>query len=160
VRVTVDARPGVAEAWIGEVDAAAMKNFAKSPPVGPARIVTAPLIKVTGQAHATISNPSPTPLVFTAADIAGGTVKNVSTHSFTGPLFNSLLGDLRLDVNVAGLNLGLGPVVKSTLLATLGTVSPEIDALLDNVLAALGVKVGEADVRVTGADCGRAVLVQ
>jgi uncharacterized membrane protein len=158
--VTVDARPGIAEAWLGEVDAASMENFSKSPAVLPAQIVKAPLVTVTGAAHATMSNPSPTPLEFSASDIAKGTVKSVSTHNFTGSLFGSLLGDLTLNVKVAGLGLSLPGVLTSTLKTTLTAASPAIDTLLDNVLATLGVKLGEADVRVTGGICGRSVLVQ
>jgi uncharacterized membrane protein len=42
----------------------------------------------------------------------------------------------------------------------LNGVTAPVDALVYNVLAALGVRVGEADVRVVGATCGRSVLVQ
>jgi uncharacterized membrane protein len=160
LRATVEARPGVAEAWIGEVDPMGMKNFAKSPPVLPAQIVKAPLVTVTGTAHATISNPQPTRLDFSSDDIRKGTVKNVSTHSFTEPLFKSLLGDLNLDIKVAGLGLSLPGVLNTTLANVLDTATPAIDTLLDNVLATLGVKLGEADVRVIGGICGRSVLVQ
>jgi uncharacterized membrane protein len=160
LHVTVDARPGVAEAWLGEVDTAGMKNFAKTPPVLPARLVKAPLVTVTGTAHATISNPSPTRLEFSASDIKKGAVKSVSTHNFTGSLFRSLLGDLHLDIKVAGIGLSLPGVLNNTLTNVLGAASPGIDTLLDNVLAALGIKLGEADIRVTGGLCGRSVLVQ
>jgi uncharacterized membrane protein len=159
LRVTVEARPGVAEAWIGEVDAAGIRNFIKSPPVQPAELVKAPLVTVTGTAHATISNPTPTQLVFSHADIENGAVKSVSTHNFTGSLFGSLLGDLQLDVKVGGLGLGLGDVGKA-LANTLGLASPAIDTLLNGVLATLGIKLGEADIRVTGGTCGRSALVQ
>jgi uncharacterized membrane protein len=160
LEVTVAARPGVAEAWLGEVDADGMDNFARSPAVLPAQFVKAPLVTVTGAAHATMSNPSPTPLAFSASDIANGKVKSVSTHNFTGSLFGSLLSDLTLNVNVAGLGLSLPGVLTNTLKTTLTAASPAIDTLLDNVLATLGIKVGEADIRVTGGICGRSVLVQ
>lgn len=160
LRVTVEARPGVVEAWIGEVDTAGMRNFAKSPSVLPAQLVNVlHVVTATGTAHATISNPTPTQLVFSATEIGSGAVKSVSTHNFTGSLFGSLLGDLHLDVKVGGLGLGLGDVGKA-LANTLGAVSPAIDELLNEVLATLGIKLGEADVRVTGATCGRSALVQ
>jgi uncharacterized membrane protein len=158
--VTVNARPGVAEAWLGEVDTGGMENFSKSPAVLPAQFVKAPLVTVTGAAHATMSNPSPTALEFSASDIDKGKVKSVSTHNFTGSLFGSLLGDLTLNVKVAGLGLSLPGVLTSTLKTTLTAASPAIDTLLDNVLATLGIKLGEADIRVTGGICGHSVLVQ
>ena len=44
--------------------------------------------------------------------------------------------------------------------ATLGAVTPTVDELLYNLLLVVGVRVGEADVRVTGVECRRPVLVQ
>jgi uncharacterized membrane protein len=158
--VKVKARPGVAEAWLGEVDTAGMENFSKSPAVLPAQLVKAPLVTATGTAHATMSNPSPTTLEFSASDIGKAAVKSVSTHNFTGSLFKSLLGDLQLDVKVGGLGLSLPGVLNNTLTNVLGAASPAVDTLLDNVLATLGIKIGEADIRVTGGVCGRSVLVQ
>lgn len=158
--VKVNARPGIVEAWLGEVDAAGMDNFTKSPAVLPAQLVKAPLVSVTGAAHATMSNPSPTVLDFSPSDIRNGAVKSVSTHDFTGSLFGSLLGDLRLDIKVGGLGLSLPGVLNATLKNVLTAASPAIDTLLDNVLATLGIKLGEADIRVTGGICGRSVLVQ
>jgi uncharacterized membrane protein len=158
--VTVEARPGVAEAWLGEVDTGRMGNFSKSPAVLPAQLVKAPLVSVTGAAHATMSNPSPTALEFSASEIGKGAVKSVSTHNFTGSLFGSLLGDLRLNVKVAGLGLSVPGVLNATLKNALTAASPAIDELLNNVLATFGIKLGEADIRVTGGICGRAVLVQ
>ena len=87
-------------------------------------------------------------------------MKSVSTHDFTGSLFGSLLGDLRLDIKVGGLGLSLPGVLNATLKNVLTAASPAIDTLLDNVLATLGIKLGEADIRVTGGICGRSVLVQ
>jgi uncharacterized membrane protein len=158
--VTIAARPGVADAWIGDVDPASLQSFAGKPAVQPARIASLPLIAVTGTAHAAVANPQPTPLRFSATDIAAGTTKSVSTHSFTGSLFASLLGDLTLDVSIVGIDLGLSGLVRGGVTSALATAAPSVDALVGTLLAALGVKVGEADLRVTGGSCGRAVLVQ
>ena len=49
---------------------------------------------------------------------------------------------------------------KPAVTALLNSVSVPVDTLLYNTLAALGVGIGQADIRVTGASCGRAVLVQ
>jgi uncharacterized membrane protein len=43
---------------------------------------------------------------------------------------------------------------------TLAAATKPIDSLIDNLLGLLGVKIGNADIRVTGATCGRSVLVQ
>ncbi|WP_206075320.1 pilus assembly protein TadG-related protein [Mesorhizobium tamadayense] len=53
-----------------------------------------------------------------------------------------------------------GSKAKPAVTTLLNSVTAPVDGLVYNVLAALGVHVGEADVRVTGATCGRSVLVQ
>ncbi|MEO9614957.1 MAG: hypothetical protein ABJG86_01225 [Nitratireductor sp.] len=58
-----------------------------------------------------------------------------------------------------GLGLGVGAVT-STLGSILGTVTPAIDNLLADLLGVLGVRLGEADVKVSGVRCARSVLVQ
>jgi uncharacterized membrane protein len=72
----------------------------------------------------------------------------------------SLVGQLSLTVKLAGIDLGLSNLLKGTVLTLLTTVAPAVDQLLVGVLGALGITIGEADVRVTGANCGRAALVQ
>jgi len=69
---------------------------------------------------------------------------------------------LQLEVDILGLGLGLGSVQAVTKLVTslLEGVSAPLDQVLHSTLRSVGVSVGEADVRVTGAECNRAVLVQ
>jgi uncharacterized membrane protein len=159
-RVEVAARPGVVEAWIGEIDAARLRDFTKRPQVGPASILRAPLVEVTGSAHAAMANPSPTTLSFTAGDVAAVRAKSVSTRDFTSSLAGSLLSDLSLKPRVLGLGIG----IPSNLTGTVGTIlagaTQPVDALLGNLLALLGVRLGEADVRVHSVACGRPVLVR
>jgi uncharacterized membrane protein len=50
--------------------------------------------------------------------------------------------------------------VKPAVVTTLNAVAEPVDTLLNSVLGLLGVSLGQADVRVTGANCGRSVLVQ
>lgn len=164
-RVTVAAKPGVAEVWIGEIDPAGLKNFATKPAVQPARIVQMPIVKVTGSAHVETGNLHPQSLSFTKDDIDGGAIKSVSSRNLTQSLTESLIKDLKLTVKLDLGLLSLGLVVpsesgvKSTLAGILGGATAPLDTLLYTLLSALGVRVGEADVRVTGVSCGRSVLV-
>ena len=58
------------------------------------------------------------------------------------------------------LTFGLGDVlIKSTLRALLMTLAPTLDLTISGIFSALGLGVGEADVRVYGVRCGGAVLV-
>ncbi|TAN13478.1 MAG: hypothetical protein EPN45_04500 [Rhizobiaceae bacterium] len=158
--VTIDAKPGVVEAWIGNISPGDMQDFSRSIDVGPATLVKLPLVSISGLAHAAMTNNDPTSVHYDAADINNQAIKTVSTRDFTSSLFSSLLGDLQLKVNVAGLGIGVPPGLTGALKSVLQTASPTIDDLLNTLLEALGVKLGQADVQVTGAVCGRSVLVQ
>jgi uncharacterized membrane protein len=160
LKVAVSTRPGVADLSIGAIDAARLADFRKNPIVGPAKIIQAPLVTVSGAAHAEISNVAATTLTFSHADVVDHAIKTVASRDLTQSLTASLLGDLQLRIDVAGLGLGIPSGLTASLKTILGAATPSIDGLLYNVLAMLGVSVGEADVRVHGATCGRSVLVQ
>ena len=70
--------------------------------------------------------------------------------------------NLNLDIRLFFINLDLGglAVIQSALANTLATVTAPVDQLLYNVLLVLGVKIGEADVRVTDVRCQQPALVQ
>jgi uncharacterized membrane protein len=160
LRDDVAARPGVADLRIGAVDKSRFADFGRSPMGGPARIVAAPLVTVNAAAHAEIANVETQTLTFRHRDVSEHAAKTVSTRNLTRSLTASLLADIQLDVKVAGLGLAPPSVLKGSLANLLAAATPSLDTLLDGVLAALGVRVGEADVRVNGATCGRSVLVQ
>ncbi|RUX19707.1 hypothetical protein EOA13_37550, partial [Mesorhizobium sp. M7A.F.Ca.US.011.01.1.1] len=108
------------------------------------------------------NNPATT-LTFNKADIDAKTIRTAYTQNFTQSLTTSLVSGLSLTANLLGLPLNLDALlgfVKPPVVALLNSVAAPIDTLLANLLGALGVRLGEADVRVTGATCGRSVLVQ
>ncbi|MGE0501516.1 MAG: pilus assembly protein TadG-related protein [Rhizobiaceae bacterium] len=160
LRVGVAARPGVLDARIATVDAARLSDFSGDPAFSQARILTAPLVSVAGQAHVAMENQTATTLTFDRDDIDRGTIRTVATRNFTQSLTQSLLGNLSLTVNVAGLGIGVPSNLASTVSNLLSAATPAIDVLLASVLSTLGIRIGEADVRVHGAICGRPVLVQ
>lgn len=165
--VTLGVKPGVIDAWIGNVTNADMTNFTTAPNPGPATLVNAVgVVTVTGRAHATISNMTETPLTFSYADITAGTVKSTSTTSFITPLLTSLIGDLRVQASALGglLNLdllGLGGLLgtENLVVNTISGATSSIDSILASVLSALGISIGQADAWVTDVRCGNAVLV-
>ncbi|MDZ5698108.1 pilus assembly protein TadG-related protein [Chelativorans sp. M5D2P16] len=161
--VAIDARPGIVEAWVGEIDPDQLRYFDARPALRPAKLVDLKVVRITGEAHAVSGNRFPTRLDFSRAEIDSGAVRSVHTHDIAQPLVRSLLKDLDLDVDLklGPLQLGLSSpdLLADTLAEILGEVAGPLDTLLSTLLTTLGVKVGEADVRVTGAACGRAVLV-
>ncbi|MBB6408228.1 TadG family pilus assembly protein [Mesorhizobium sangaii] len=172
INVSMAAHPGIASLHLANSNSSGLGDFSQPQTFTDAEIadvslhlllINIPLIQVMGSAATAITNNSPTTLTFNATDIANKTVKTVSTRNISQSLTTSLVGNLSLSVNALGLGIDLTALlatVKPAVVAVLNGVTAPVDDLLYNVLSALGVGVGQADVRVTGATCGRAVLVQ
>lgn len=160
IRVGVEARPGIANLYLAEVDRSKLAGFDNPMARAPAKLVQMPLVSVTGQAHAEIANMNDRTLTFSWTDIRTGRIRQVSTNQIAGSLVQSLFSGLSLDVNVVGLGIGLPGNLTGLLGQTIGAAAPAVDGLLNSLLATLGLALGQADVRVHGARCGRAVLVQ
>ncbi|NGX98419.1 MAG: hypothetical protein G4V63_25400 [Candidatus Afipia apatlaquensis] len=156
--VTLGVSPGIVDAWIGDVTSAMMTNFSTAPNPPAVNIVNLGAVQVTGRAHATMANTSPTSVTFSYADIQAQTKKTVNTTSFTSSLTSSLLGDLQLGVQLGPLGLPI-PGIGALVAGIIGGATGSIDTLLNSVLQTLGVGLGQADVWVTGIRCDGAVLV-
>lgn len=157
-QVTIGVTPGIVDAWIGGVTAADMTNFTRKPNPPPATLVNLGLITVTGLAHAGMGNTTPTNVTFSYSDIQAGTKKTVTTTNFLSSLTGSLLGDLSLQVNVAGLGLGI-PGLGGLVTGLLNGVTSPVDQVLASLLSTLGIGIGQVDVWVMGIRCDGAVLV-
>ncbi|CCV12527.1 pilus assembly protein TadG-related protein [Mesorhizobium sp. STM 4661] len=176
LKVTIEARPGVAALRLANSDAdgspAAFADFSNPQSFSDATIaavevkllfLTLNLLGVNGSSAVEIANNDPTTLTFNSTEIANKTIKTVSTKNLTQSLTTSLVNNLSLSVSALGLGLDVTALlgaVKPAVVTLLNGVTAPVDELVYNVLAALGVRVGEADVRVVGATCGRSVLVQ
>lgn len=166
--VTIDAMPGVLEVALGEVDDSVLSTFSEEARVTPAKMIDVDgllSISLEGMAHIEGQNLRPSRLRFSDSDIHQARVKSVSTRNLLGSVTGSLLENLELEAKVLGGSLlgGTllnGPLVQGTVKTLLAGLTAPIDELLYNVLALAGVKIGEADVRVTGVSCERPVLVQ
>lgn len=157
--MTLGVTPAVVDAWIGDVPAAQFTNFRTPPAAGAAALVDTALLKVTGRAHATVSNMAPQPVTFSMTEIARRTKKTVGTSDLTRSLLTRLVSDLSLEVELLGLGLGLPGGVQGTVAGIVGAATPSIDQLLNQALGALGIGLGQADVWGLGLRCDGAVLV-
>ena len=158
--VSVDAVPGVAEIAIGTVNPAVLSNFSSDARVDKARILDSLLVRIDGIAHVEATNLKPQRLTFSPSEVAANSIKTVSTKDILTSTTQTLLNNLDVDIQVLFLTLGSPKLVQAALAQTLGAVTPAIDTLIYNLLLAVGVRVGEADVRVTGVNCLQPVLVQ
>lgn len=168
INVSISALPGVVSAHLADSNASGFADFTQPQSFSDAdiaslKLLLIPLLQVTGSSAFSVTNMTPTNLTFNATDIANKAIKTASTKNLTQSLTTSLVNNLSLSVNALGLGLDVTALlgtVKPAVTTLLNGVTAPVDNLVYNVLGALGVRVGEADVRVTGATCGRAVLVQ
>ncbi|MBZ9885508.1 pilus assembly protein TadG-related protein [Mesorhizobium sp. CA10] len=168
IKVSIAAQPGVVSAHLANSNASGFADFTKPQSFSDAdiadlKLLLVPLLQVTGSSAFSVTNMTPTTLTYNATDIANKAIKTVSTKNLTQSLTTSLINNLSLSANALGLGLDVTALlgtVKPAVTTLLNGVTAPVDDLLYNVLGALGVHVGEADVRVTGATCGRSVLVQ
>ncbi|MDX8524525.1 TadG family pilus assembly protein [Mesorhizobium sp. MSK_1335] len=168
IKVSIAAQPGVVEAHLANSNASGFADFTQpqsfsNADIADLRLALIPLLQVTGSSAFSVTNMAPTNLTFSATDITNKTIKTVSTKNLTQSLTTSLVNNLSLTVNALGLGIDLTALlgtVKPAVTTLLNSVTAPVDDLVYDVLGALGVHVGEADVRVTGATCGRSVLVQ
>ncbi|MET2827769.1 pilus assembly protein TadG-related protein [Mesorhizobium shangrilense] len=174
IQVSIAAQPGIAALHLANTSATGttFANFSQPQTFSNAEIadvslqlllINLPLLQIMGSAATAITNNSPQTLTFNATEIANKTTKTVSTRNITQSLTSSLISNLSLSVNALGLGIdltGLLGTVTPAVVAVLNGVTAPVDNLLYNLLSTLGVSVGSADVRVTGATCGRSVLVQ
>ncbi|WP_292533254.1 pilus assembly protein TadG-related protein [Mesorhizobium sp.] len=172
IKVSIAAQPGVVAAHLADSNASGFADFGKPQSFSDADIadvslkmllINLNLLQIKGSSAFSVTNMAPTNLTFSATEIANKAIKTVSTKNLTQSLTTSLVNNLSLTVNALGLGLDattLLGTVKPAVTTLLNGVTAPVDNLVYNVLAVLGVHVGEAYVRVTGATCGRSVLVQ
>lgn len=158
--VTLGVTPAVVDAWIGNVSSTEFTNFISAPNPGPATLLNlANIAKVSGLAHATITNLQPTPVSFSYSDILQATKKTTSTTDFISSLLYNLFGGLQLKVSALGLSLLVPAGLDQTVATTLAAATTPIDQTLSQLLQTLGVGLGQADSWVGGVKCGGGVLV-
>lgn len=156
----VEAVPGVVELALGDVDTRAFANFGTQPRATKAKLVSSALVNIEGIAYGNATNLEKKMLTFTPTDIAQKEVKTVATSQTLTTLQFSLLRSLDADIHVAGLTLGTPKAVAGALSETLANLTIPADLILYNTLLAFGIRIGEADIRVSYASCRQPVLVQ
>jgi uncharacterized membrane protein len=136
-----------------------MANYTAEPVPGAATILNAAgLITVTGRANATVGDTASVPVVYNASQIQNVSVQTTDTKDFAGALVSSLVGNLKLQANVAGVGIAVPPALTSGITAALVPAVSPVDQLITSVLSTAGVGVGEASTWVSGAHCGAATL--
>ncbi|AEQ53453.1 TadG family pilus assembly protein [Pelagibacterium halotolerans] len=161
---TIAARPGVLRLAVGNTPHAAFLDTQSPLVVTETPIVSllGGIARVNARADISMSQTSPVPLYFTAADAANGTIRTASTQTPVSSLTSSLIGDLDLELEILSISL-LGSLLSGalgTVETLLDPVAPILDEVLMVLFDTLGLGLGEIDVAVHGFDCRNAALVQ
>ncbi len=159
-QVTLGVTPALVDAWIAQVSTAEFGNFSTRPnPPAAILLNLVGLAKVTGRAHATMTNTGETAVSFSYAEIQRGDKKTTSTQNFVATLLSRLISDL--DVRVEPLGLGLPiPGLSGAVSNVIAGAATPLDQVLSTLLGALGIGLGQADSWVSGVRCGGAALIQ
>ncbi len=152
-RVTLGVRPGLARATVGTIDERLLKDFSRPLSPAPATLLSVVgLVSLTGKAEVEAADTGFRATQFSDAEISNGVLKTVSSSRLAQGVITSLIHQLDVTVKVFGLGLGLGGLT-SALGALLTPLGPVLDAALNPVLDILGLRFGQADVRVHDALC-------
>lgn len=165
--VAIAAKPGIAGIYLGETGSS-FYDLNRKPSVSRTKIAKAKLyllgiqvdlIDLEAKAEVKLGEKT-TSLSFNYSDIQNKRIKTAYSSDLVSSLSSSLLKNMEIDLNLLGIiKLPLGDVV-GLVGVLLTPVAPLIDNLVFGILDLLGVKLGEADVQVTGVLCQRAVLTQ
>ena len=158
--VDLSVAPSVGRIAVGQINTANLNDFTTAEAITPAILLNLGLVKASAIAITDLGGEKWQPVHFTAAEVSAHTVKSVQTTNILQATVASLIGGLQINLQLLGLGLTLGggPVTQA-LGQVLGAAAAPLDGLIDSVTALLGVKLGEADVRVNGLRCKGAALV-
>lgn len=160
---TLLVRPGALRLLIGEVSDSAQDNFSTPPKLTNAKLVEVKLLGLTllqvlGSSEVELAQTKPITLDFSSADIAAARTRTARITTLASGLVATLFNRLNLQVPIAGLGLNLstiGPLLGSIIMP----LAPALDLALNQLLGAVGLSLGEADVTVHGVRCGAPALV-
>lgn len=156
--VTLAVAPSIGALMLGEVDTNRLDNFRSALHPRPAQLVRTALLRVEGEAEIDVGGETWTPVRFRNAEIERGAVKSVATRDAAQATVSSLLSRTNLSVNGARLGLGASALTAGVQ-GALSSAARPLDDLINGLSDLLGVRLGEADVRVNGVRCGGAALV-
>ncbi|KPF83505.1 hypothetical protein IP78_01875 [Brevundimonas sp. AAP58] len=154
--VSVGVRPGLARAMLGRIDEAHLDDFQRTLTPTPATLLNvAGLVRLTAKGDVEVADTRFQTVRFSAADIADQRVRTATAANLPSGLIASLFDRLEVNVQALGLGLGLGGLT-SALGSLLAPIGPVLDGLVHPILDMVGLKLGQADVRVHGVTCGGA----
>ncbi|MBI1185756.1 MAG: hypothetical protein GC206_00175 [Alphaproteobacteria bacterium] len=157
-QVTLSVAPSLGKIAIAGLDTRRLDDFRRPMALRRAEIVRTGLARVDGFAETDLGGARWQEVPFSDAEIAARTIKTVQTRDIAATTVASTLGNLDLNVRVLGAGLGTSALT-AALTPVLTTAAAPLDDLINGLADLLGVRLGEADVRVNGVRCDGATLV-
>lgn len=155
---TLAVTPSVGRLVLGAVDPATLGDFNRELTPTDATLVQLPLVRVTALGDLRLGGASSQSVRFTRAEIDADTTKSVATNDIAQASIASLIAGTDIDVTVLGLGLSASSI--TTAIGTgVSAAAPTLDTLLADVTRLVGLRLGEADVRVLALRCGAPMLV-
>ncbi|KKB77856.1 hypothetical protein VW35_14515 [Devosia soli] len=151
--------PGPLTLAVGQVGNAQMRDFAAPLPLAPTRILDAVLLKISASGQVRVMQTTPIPLHFSSDNIGQARRKTARTSTMVTSLTQSLVNSLSLNISVLGLGIAPDTVLIQAVKTLISPLAVPLDAVVNALLSALGLGVGEADLRVYGVACKTPVLV-
>jgi uncharacterized membrane protein len=157
---TIEAKPSPASVALASADTRAFDDFNRAVPLSRARLVDTLLVDVTGMARIDLGMAEPWQRVtFDRQDVDNRIVRTVASSTAVQGVTASLMQQADLKVEIAGfIGLDTGRLT-AAVGQQLNLVAPALDGLVNLATGTLGVRYGEADVRVSGLRCGVPSLV-
>ncbi len=154
--------PSLGTYALAQVDPTTLANFATPVALQSATLLDAVLVRATAYSRVDIGGGQASwqTVHFTQADIAANAMKSVFTSDIARAGVASLLTGTSVQIQTPVATPGLTPAILGPeVQALLIQAAPSLDALVGQVEAVSGVRVGEADVWADGLRCHGAALV-
>ena len=159
-KAIVEARPGLVSAYIGTPRDPIAADFDSDLDVDPATVLDLSALKIRARSEVEVGNATHSTLTFNGPDIDSGTKKRVSTTDVAQSLTLSLIENTDLEISALGSLFASRRLLQNALTSQLGALASPLDDITANLLATLGVSVGEVDVAVQNLQCDQSKLVQ
>lgn len=156
--VTLDVKPSIGSLAIADIDTGAMTDFSRPMPLGPGTLASVLGITASAFGNVALGGASWQQASFSRDDIAAKRVRTVTTNDALTATTASLTSKTTVSIRTILGTTTVSPLANA-IGATLGTVAPALDGVLNQVTSLLGVKLGTANVTVDRLRCGTPTLV-
>lgn len=158
--VTIEARPSLGTLALASVDLTGFGDFGTELETAPATLLQTRLARVTAYADVDLGGNQSVDVHLSLEDIRQKLRKEAGTEDLLETGIASLLGNADIEIEALGLGLGTSLLgLDSSISDLLGSLTPGLDDLVNQLSEATGTKLGVAEVGVIRLECGVPAIV-